>query len=67
MISAIQYADEAAFPSLTADGLQRSLDDMSETCLRAGLIVNTTKTEFLSTSLPDAPNFSISGNKRKNS
>ena len=31
MISAIQYADDAAFPSLTADGLQRSLDVMSET------------------------------------
>ena len=29
MISALQYADDAAFPSLTADGLQRSLDVMS--------------------------------------
>ena len=38
MISALQYADDAAFPSLTADGLQRSLDVMSETYLRAGLI-----------------------------
>ena len=43
MISALQYADDAAFPSLTADGLQRSLDVMSETYLRAGLIVNATK------------------------
>ena len=30
MIFALQYADGAAFPSLTADGLQRSLDVMSE-------------------------------------
>ena len=67
MISALQYADDAAFPSLTADGRQRSLDVMSETYLRAGLIINTTKTEILSTSSPDAPTFSISGNQLKNS
>ena len=29
MIYALQYADDAAFPCLTADGLQRSLDVMS--------------------------------------
>ena len=67
MISASQYADNAAFPSITADVLQRSLDVMSETCLRAGLMINTTKTEILSASSPDAPTFSISGNKHKNS
>ena len=66
MISALQYADDAALSSLTADGLQRSLDVMSETYLRAGLIINTTKTEILSTSSPDAPTFSISGNQLKN-
>ena len=44
MISALQYADDTAFPSLTADGLQRSLDVMSETYLRPGLIINATKT-----------------------
>ena len=43
MISAVRYADDAAFPSHTADGLQRSLDVMSETYLRAGLMINTTK------------------------
>ena len=47
MISALQYADDAAFPSHTADGLQRSLDVMSETYLRAGLIINTTKQKSL--------------------
>ena len=47
MISALQYADDAAFPSHTADGLQRSLDVMSEACLRAGLMINTIKTEIL--------------------
>ena len=58
MISALQNADDAAFPSLTADGLQRSLDVISETYLRAGLIINTTKTEILSTSSPNDPTFS---------
>ena len=43
-ISVIQYADDAAFHSLTADGLQCDLDIMSETYQRAGLIINTTKT-----------------------
>ena len=67
MISTLQHADDAAFPCLTADGLQRSLDVMSETYLRAGLIINTTKTKILSTSSPDAPTFSISGKQFKNS
>ena len=67
VISALQYADDAAFPSLTADGLQRSLDVMSETYLRAGFIINTTKAEILSTSSPDAPTCSISWNQLKNS
>ena len=35
VISAHQYADDAAFSSVTADGLQRSLDIMYETYLRA--------------------------------
>ena len=43
-ISALQYADDAAFPSLTADRLQRSLNIMSEADLCAGLMINTTKT-----------------------
>ena len=63
VISALQYADDEAFPSLTADGLQRSLDVMSETYLRAGLIINATKTEIHSTSSHDDPTFSISGNQ----
>ena len=66
MISALLYADDAAFPCQTADGLQRSLDVMSEAYLRAGPIINTTKTEILSTPSPDAPTFSISGNQLKN-
>ena len=39
MISALQYADNTAFSSLTAVGLQRSLDVRSESYLRAGLII----------------------------
>ena len=67
VISALQYADGAAFPSLSADGLQRSLDIMSETYLRAGLIINTTKTEIHSASSRDAQTFSISGNQLRHS
>ena len=59
VISALQYADDAAFPSLTADGLQRSLGVTSETCLLAGLIINTRKTEILRASSPDAPTFPL--------
>ena len=66
MISALQYADDADFPSINADGLQRSLDVMSEAYLRAGLMITTTKTEILSTSSPDASTVSISGNQPKN-
>ena len=60
------HADDVAFLSRTADGLQRSLDVMSETYLRTGLMINSTKTEILSTQSPDAPTFSISGNQLKN-
>ena len=67
MISALQYANDAAFPCLTADGLQRCIDVISEAYLRAGLVINATKTEILSTSSPDAPTFSINGNQHKNS
>ena len=40
VISALLYADAAALPRHTADGLQRRLDVMSETYLSAGLIIN---------------------------
>ena len=66
VISALHYADNVVFPCLTADGLQRSLYVMSEYYLRAGLIINTTKTEILSTSTPDTPTFSINVNQLKN-
>ena len=66
VISALQYADDAAFPSLTADRLLCSLDVMSEAYLCAGLIINTIKTEILFTSSPGATTFSISGNQLKN-
>ena len=47
VIFALKYADVAAFPSLTADGLQCSRDVMFETYLRAGFIINTTKKKSL--------------------
>jgi len=43
----LQYADDAAIPSHTAAGLQHSLDILAATYQRAGLIVNTKKTEVL--------------------
>ena len=67
MISALHSADDAALPSLTADGLQRCLDIMSETYLRAGLIIKKTITKILRKSSPDAPTLSIYGNQLKNS
>ena len=66
VISALHYADNAVFPCLNADGLQCSLYVMSESYLRAGLIINTSKAEILSTSTPDAPTFSINVNQLKN-
>jgi len=44
----LQYADDAALPSHTAAGLQRSLDRICEAYQRAGLVVNVKKTEILS-------------------
>ena len=67
MISALLYADDAAFLSLTADGLQHSLDVVYVSYLRAGLIKNTTITVILSTASPDDPTFSFSWNQLKNS
>ena len=64
VIYVLQYTDDAAFPSLTADGLQHSLDIMSEIYLRAGSIINTTKTE-IHTASPDAQTLSISRNQLK--
>ena len=66
-ISTLQYTDDAALPSLTVDGIKRSLDVMSETYLRTGLLINTMKTKILSASSPDAPTFSTSGKQLKNS
>ena len=63
VIFALQYADDAAFARLTADGLQCRFDVMSETYLRAGLMINATKSEIPSASSPDDPTFSICGNQ----
>jgi len=43
----LQYADDAALPSHTPDGLQRQLDAISSAYSRAGVGVNSKKTEFL--------------------
>ncbi|KAK0131440.1 Craniofacial development protein 2 [Merluccius polli] len=58
---------DAAFLSHTPDGLQRSLDVISETYHRAGLIVNTKKMEVLPSVPPaGAPILTISGTQLKN-
>jgi len=60
-----QYADNAALPSHTPDGLQRQLDAISSAYSRAGMVVNSKKTEVLylpsDSSLP--PTFYISGDQ----
>ena len=43
----LQYADDAAIPSHSADGLQRNLDSLAEAYQRAGLLVNTKQTEMM--------------------
>mgnify|MGYP000205827250 CR=1 FL=1 len=43
----LQYADDAALVSHSAGGLQRSLDAVVSTYSRAGLVVNTSKTEVM--------------------
>ena len=66
-IYALQYADDAEFPSLTDDELQSYPDVISETYLRVGLIVNTTKSNVLSAWSSDAHTYSISGKLFNNS
>ena len=65
--TALQYADGAVFPCLTANGLQRSIEVMSESYIHAGLIVNTMKTDVHNASSLDVPTFYISGSKLNNS
>jgi len=43
----LQYADDAALPSHTPDGLQSQLDAISSAYSRTGLVVNSKKTEVL--------------------
>ena len=61
LISAFQYTYDAAFPSLTADGLQRYLDVISVTYLRPGIIFNATRTVAFSASPSDDSLFPLSG------
>jgi len=61
----LQYVDDAALPSHTPDGLQRQLHAISSAYSRAGLAVNSKKTEVLylpSYSSPH-PTFYISGDQ----
>ena len=61
----VQYADDAALPSHTPNGLQREMDAISSAYSCAGLVVNSNKTEVLylpsESSLP--PTFYISGDQ----
>ena len=64
LISVLQYSNDAVFPSLAINGLQRNLNVFSETYLHYGLIVNAAKTEVLSassSSSTDDPTLSVSG------
>jgi len=58
----LQYADDTALLSHTADGLQQLLDSMFDAYSRAGLVVNIKKTEILqqcTSPNPAPPVFSI--------
>ena len=44
----LQYADDAALPSHSPSGLQDNLNALADAYHRAGLIINTKKTEILS-------------------
>ena len=59
----LQYADNAALPSHTPDGLQRQLDAISSAYSHAGLVVNSKKTEvfYLPSDSSLRPTFYISG------
>jgi hypothetical protein len=67
----LQYADDAAYVSHTAPGLQRNLNAISDSYARAGLIINTDKTEILiqqhaaDNGDADVPQFFVSGNELK--
>ena len=58
----LQYADDAAIPAHSAADRQSSLDILSTAYRRAGLLVNTKKTEVLSSVVThDLPALSFSG------
>ncbi|CAH1231299.1 Hypp378 [Branchiostoma lanceolatum] len=50
----LQYADDAAVVGCTAEGLQRNLNVLDNTYTRAGLSINTGKTEVLNQSATQA-------------
>jgi len=65
----IQYADDAAIPVHSAADLQSSLDTLSAAYRRASLLVNTKKTEVLSSVVThDLPalSFSVNGDTLSN-
>ena len=45
----LQYADDAALPSHTPQGLQRGLAGLDDAYQRAGLSINTKKTVIMTT------------------
>jgi len=61
----LQYADDAALPSHTPDGLQRQLDAIASAYSRAGLVFNSKKTEvlYLPSDSTVPPTFYISGDQ----
>ena len=54
-VSELQYADDAAFLSHTASGVQSSVDMVHSAYSRAGLSMNLTKTEVLAQHAGDMP------------
>lgn len=64
----LQYADDAAYVSCSPDTMQHTLNLIAGTYNRAGLIINTTKTEVLTMRDPpqDPATFSINNEELKN-
>ena len=49
----LQYADDVAIVSCSADGMQHNLRELEQAYTRAGLVINTDKTEAMSVRQPD--------------
>ena len=57
----LEYADNAALPSHSPSGLQDGLNTLADSYHRAGLTINTKKTEILQPSSSSQQSFTVHG------